>query len=134
MFIVAAELEGRGKTRSYLTTLVLSGKREDAEEFDTYELAREHMQKIASFGPGFADKLFVLNENVEDVNTLSDDEMRWLTSSQSERDWNDACLCIKVSRGERYPSDWYERVIKPGLIQEVAARWGGTGEMKVVSL
>lgn len=63
--------------------------------------------------------------NEEEVVDLMD-------SSRSESEWNDNAAKVKQACGG-FPVFWYRAIVASGLINRVAARWGGDGMMKVSS-
>lgn len=66
--------------------------------------------------------------------TLSDEDLLMLENIQTAEGWSNACSEIKKRDGGRYPSDWFEKVIKSGLIGRVCARFGETGEVRIVPM
>lgn len=63
---------------------------------------------------------------------ITDEELKMLEKCQSEDDWNDACTEVKRPRNGQYPSDWYPKVLASGLMQRVAARFGGSDQIKII--
>lgn len=76
---------------------------------------------------------------MSDVSILKEQNMNeqevidLMKSSQTEQEWNANCDKVKAACGG-YPGFWYEKIIVSGLIKEVAARWGGDGEIHVTPL
>jgi hypothetical protein len=66
-----------------------------------------------------------LTEATEAIEHLTAEELDQLKSVKSNEEWNDACRRVKEARNWRYPPDWYERVIKPGLIYQVLGAGAG---------
>lgn len=64
---------------------------------------------------------------------LTNDELKLLESSTSEKEWNATCDTIKNNHGG-YPHDWYEKVILSGLMGRVANRWGGDDQIHITAL
>jgi hypothetical protein len=62
---------------------------------------------------------------------LTDDEATMLKACESEAEWGAACRRIKDARGDKYPADWYARVIQSGLMRDVTAKWGGRPEFTI---
>lgn len=56
---------------------------------------------------------------------LTDQEMLLLENVKTEAEWNAACDQIKGARKGQYPADWWPRVKLSGLMDRVAARFGG---------
>lgn len=50
---------------------------------------------------------------------LTDDEYKRLSECQSAEDWNAAVDAVKATRGGEYPTDWFARVIRDGLIRRL---------------
>lgn len=74
MFLIIADLPSfgeRGKTRrTYMNKrdqLTLTEDRKEAMEFASYDAADQHMQRVRSYGPGFANELKVEEENVSAI-------------------------------------------------------------------
>jgi len=56
-----------------------------------------------------------------------------MASSLSEDEWNSNCDTVK-SRCGGYPNFWWEQIIKSGLGDRTAAKWGGDMEMHIYSI
>jgi hypothetical protein len=54
---------------------------------------------------------------------LTDEEMARLESCKNETEWNAACDAIKAERDGRYPSDWFPRVNRSGMMHRIAESW-----------
>jgi hypothetical protein len=54
---------------------------------------------------------------------LTDEEINKLKGCRSEDEWNETCVYIKERRGGRYPRDWWEKILKSGLMHEIASSW-----------
>lgn len=68
------------------------------------------------------------------MSNLTNDELAKLEACQTEQAWNDACRSIKAAHNGRYPDDWYAKIIATGKINQVAARWGSDGSIKIAPL
>ncbi len=55
---------------------------------------------------------------------LTQDEINQLEVVQTEDEWNAACKTIKKTHGDRYPDDWFAKVLQSGLSNRVLARFG----------
>lgn len=53
-----------------------------------------------------------------------------MKTSTSEDEWNANVDRVKVAC-KGYPGFWYSAVIQSGLINIVAAGWGGSGEIRI---
>lgn len=62
---------------------------------------------------------------------LSEEEIQSLKATTSEAEWNAACKLIKKARGDKYPNDWFAKIIQSGLMDKIAAKWGGSSEIKI---
>jgi hypothetical protein len=58
---------------------------------------------------------------------LTQAELARLEASTNEEDWNAACDAVKRARKGIYPDDWFAKVIATGLLDRIAAKWGGGG-------
>ncbi len=45
-----------------------------------------------------------------------------MSSSKSEREWNDNCDKVKKVNGG-YPSFWYDAIILSGILANTSAKW-----------
>ena len=54
---------------------------------------------------------------------LTDVELRQLTETRSEREWNACCDGIKSARAGRYPHDWFVTVLASGLMSRISGNW-----------
>jgi len=70
---------------------------------------------------------------VEDLDHISEEELASLNAVQSEDEWCAACVKIKDARGNKYPNDWYEKVLKSGMMDRIAAQWGGDSKIHISS-
>lgn len=50
---------------------------------------------------------------------LTETEYALLVGSTSAAEWARVCVDVKTAHGGSYPEDWYERVIKPGLMRMI---------------
>jgi hypothetical protein len=50
---------------------------------------------------------------------LTQDEIEALKNSQSVSEWNEVCDQVKAKRNGNYPPDWYEVIIKSGILAKV---------------
>lgn len=57
-----------------------------------------------------------------------------LESSTSAAEWNAHLDKIKAAHGGDYPDFWYGAVVASGLAARTAAKWGGSAEMRLVSV
>lgn len=62
---------------------------------------------------------------------LSEEELNQLEAVQNRDQWKNACLSIKSNHGGKYPQDWYEKVLKSGLVARVLTRFGESTELQV---
>lgn len=56
------------------------------------------------------------------MNKLTEDDIKELERADSDEQWNVVCDRVKAENGNQYPSDWYEKVIKTGMIGGFEAR------------
>jgi hypothetical protein len=63
---------------------------------------------------------------------LTDEEFSELNNATTLEAWTAACNKVKAARGREYPSDWYARIIAPGIPAKVAARFGGSAEIRIL--
>lgn len=63
---------------------------------------------------------------------LTDSEFESLNGAASEAEWTEAIRLVKLSRGGEYPSDWYARILAPGIPTMVAARFGASARIHIV--
>jgi hypothetical protein len=63
---------------------------------------------------------------------LTDEEFSELNGATTAEAWADACNKVKAARGRDYPPDWYARIIAQGIPQKVAARFGGSAEIRLM--
>lgn len=54
---------------------------------------------------------------------LTDDEMKRLEAATCADEWNSACDAVKAARGRQYPYDWFDRVIRSGLMARISQDW-----------
>jgi hypothetical protein len=50
---------------------------------------------------------------------LTPQELERLKSSKTSSEWNAACSDIKKARANEYPPDWYEVMLKSGLMNQI---------------
>lgn len=62
---------------------------------------------------------------------LTAEELASFDLVRTADEWEATCRRVKASRNNRYPSDWYSKVIASGLIARIAARWGAKAEFEV---
>ena len=55
---------------------------------------------------------------------ITEKEIQSLREAATEDDWNKVCDDIKKARGQKYPPDWYAKVVMSGLMQRVSSNWG----------
>jgi hypothetical protein len=67
----------------------------------------------------------------EEPAKLTEEEYAALANSTSLEQWTAACDAVKRARGRQYPSDWYVRILAPGIPAKVAARFGGSAEIQL---
>lgn len=65
------------------------------------------------------------------TNKLTDEELASIRACRTGDEWTAATKAIKAVRDGRYPDDWYDLVIRSGLMDEVAARWGGDSKIRI---
>jgi hypothetical protein len=58
------------------------------------------------------------------VAAITEQEIQLLKGAQSLVAWTDACAKIKRAHMGHYPTDWFARVLRSGLADEVLARFG----------
>lgn len=68
-----------------------------------------------------------------DPEHISDEELNQLRNCNSESEWNIICDLVKEARGGAYPHDWFAKVVMSRLINQVAARWGCSGDIEIES-
>lgn len=54
---------------------------------------------------------------------LTDDEFDRLLACRTEEEWNRMCDSIKAVRDGGYPTDWWPRVVKSGMMSRVSRTW-----------
>ena len=62
---------------------------------------------------------------------LTDEELKMLEAANTADEWSDACLKVKQAHGGGYPSDWYQRVIKGGVLASFGQRSNVDTEIKI---
>lgn len=65
---------------------------------------------------------------------ISEEEIQSLKATTSEAEWNAACKLIKSKRNDKYPKDWFAKVLQSGLMDRIAAKWGGSSEIKIETI
>lgn len=68
-----------------------------------------------------------------DLAHISDEEVAQLKACNSDEDWTTVCLRIKEARGDKYPHDWFHKIVLSGLMDEIASKWGGSSDIKLKS-
>jgi hypothetical protein len=66
-----------------------------------------------------------LTEATEAIEHLTAEELDQLKSCKNDEEWGAACRAVKEVRNGQWPPDWYEKVIKPGLIDQVLGKGAG---------
>ncbi len=64
---------------------------------------------------------------MNDLPKLTESEFAALNACQSADEWSAAVADVKKARDGGYPPDWYERMLKTGLADEINGRWGRAG-------
>jgi hypothetical protein len=64
-------------------------------------------------------------EATEAIEHLTAEELDQLKSCKNDEEWGAACRAVKEVRNGQWPPDWYEKVIKPGLIDQVLGKGAG---------
>jgi len=72
----------------------------------------------------------IMDEN----SLLTQQELSELSTAQTETDWKNACDKIKSARLDCYPRDWYEMVLRSGLMARVTARFGGSDQITISTI
>jgi hypothetical protein len=54
---------------------------------------------------------------------LTDRELDSLVTARNTDEWDAVCMRVKAVRGDRYPDDWYVKVIASGLATDRSLRW-----------
>lgn len=54
---------------------------------------------------------------------ITETELETLKNSNNEQEWTATCDAIKRARGNRYPPDWFEKVVMSGLATTVSGSW-----------
>jgi len=57
------------------------------------------------------------------MTNLTELEFNKLNTSKTALEWDATCDEIKAARGGRYPPDWWQRILAPGVPGKVAATW-----------
>ena len=70
-----------------------------------------------------------LTEATEAIEHLTAEELDQLKSCKNDEEWGAACRAVKEVRKGQWPPDWYEKVIKPGLIDQVLGK--GAGDISI---
>ena len=53
----------------------------------------------------------------------------------TEEEWKAVCLKVKQARDDKYPPDWYAKVLAPGgILQKFVERTGVDGTIKVQTI
>jgi hypothetical protein len=52
---------------------------------------------------------------------IQEKEIKALESVKSLREWNEVCSKIKATRGGVYPSDWYHKMLRSGLMHRITS-------------
>lgn len=51
--------------------------------------------------------------------------------SSSEREWNARARFVKREHGGQYPGWWFEAIVRSGVADRTARRWGGNADIRV---
>lgn len=54
---------------------------------------------------------------------ITEAELKTLRDSTNEQQWNDACDAIKRVRNNKYPPDWFQKVMMSGLATTIQTSW-----------
>lgn len=68
------------------------------------------------------------------MSKITDEEFNALSNAKSAVEWNKVCDGIKASRMGMYPDDWWEKVMQSGLMDRVAAGWGGSSKIDIIEI
>ena len=49
-------------------------------------------------------------------NKLTDEEFNRLLNCQTEKEWSEACDAVKAARNGLYPTEWFARMNRAGLM------------------